>query len=292
MLDLSHFTRILSLPNIINNKHFICQELFHINDKIQFKVGLYQNYKLSQNKIYQLFSYNIYNFYNLNNTISYYLNCFNANKEYTLLYEKIYKWNITYDYLRLKSTYLLEPKCSTKFYSNLLDNKWDFINLYNYYFCLCKGLFCKYKEIPQKFKYFYYLSVIDNNKDIYNKTDYLFGDFIYNEYSSDDAFPVFEKMIEQNLPAHYLTQNKDIYNKYCYMKENCLTIIPVKNKKEIIDGNFLEKYLSLILRLKATISGAEFFSINNLFFNIEYITHISLGHGISYLKHFLYNCSS
>jgi hypothetical protein len=41
-------------------------------------------------------------------------------------------------------------------------------------------------------------------------------------------------MIEQNLPAHYLTQNKDIYNKYCYMKENCLTIIPVKNKKEII----------------------------------------------------------
>jgi CDP-glycerol glycerophosphotransferase (TagB/SpsB family) len=99
-------------------------------------------------------------------------------------------------------------------------------------------------------------------------------------------------MIEQNLPAHYLTQNKDIYNKYCYMKENCLTIIPVKNKKEIIDGNFLEKYLSLILRLKATISGAEFFSINNLFFNIEYITHISLGHGISYLKHFLYNCSS
>ena len=73
------------------------------------------------------------------------------------------------------------------------------------------------------------------------------------------------------------------------MKSNCLIIIPVNNKKEIIDGNFLEKYLTLILRLKATISGAEFFCINDLFYNIEYITHISLGHGISYLKHFLYS---
>ena len=72
---------------------------------------------------------------------------------------------------------------------------------------------------------------------------------------------------------------------------NCLTIIPVK-KDEIIDGDFLEKYLSLILKLKATISGAEFFSINNLFYNIDYITHISLGHGVSFFKSFLYENDS
>lgn len=292
MNDLSHSTSIISLPNIIHNKHFICRELFHINEIIEFKVGIYQNLTLCQNKEFHLFTYNIYNFYKLNKIIRNDLNCINSNKEYALLYEKIFKRNISHDNLKLKSSYILKPKCSTKFDSNLLDNKWNFINLYNYYFCICKGLFCKYQKIPQKFKYFLYLNVIDNNKDLYNKTDYLFGDFIYNEFSSDDAFPVFEKMIEQNLPVHYLTQNQDIYNKYCYMKNNCLTIIHVINKKEIIDGNFLEKYLSLILRLKATISGAEFFCINNLFYNIEYITHISLGHGVSYLKHFLYSDNS
>ena len=293
MNDLSHSTRIISLPNIIHNKHFICRELFHINDKIQFKVGIYQNNKLvNQNKVFHLFIFNNYNFSVFSNNIIDNLNCLNANKEYSLLNGTIYKRNIIYDNLKLKASYILKPKCSTKIYSNPLYNKWNFINLYNYYFCMCKGLFCKYHEIPQKCKYFFYLNVIDNNKDLYNKTDYLFGDFIYNEYSSDDTFPVFEKMIEQNLPAHYLTQNKDIYNKYCNMKNNCLIIIPVLDKNDIINGNFLEKYLSLILRLKATISGAEFFYINNLFYNIEYITHISVGHGISYLKHFLYSNNS
>lgn len=289
MKDFSHSTIITSLPNILSNKHFLCQEFFHKNEKIQFKVGIYQNYKTPQNKEFQLFTYNINNFYNFDNIISNNLDCFHSNKEYELLYEKIYKKNITQDNLKLKSSYIIKPKCTTKFGLNLLDNKWNFINLYNYYFCICKGLLCKSYKIPQKCKYFIYLNIIDNNKDLYNKTDYLFGDFIYDEYSSDDAFPVFEKMIEQNLPAHYLTQDENIYNKYCNMKNNCLIILPVINKNEIIDGNFLEKYLTLILRLKATISGADFFCINNLFYNIEYITHISIGHGISYLKPFLYS---
>ena len=60
----------------------------------------------------------------------------------------------------------------------------------------------------------------------------------------------------------------------------------------IIDGNFLEKYLTLVLKLKVVISGAEFFYINNLFYNIDYITFISLGHGVSYFKHFLYSSNS
>ena len=50
----------------------------------------------------------------------------------------------------------------------------------------------------------------------------------------------------------------------------------------------MEKYLDIILKLKSTISGAKIYSINNLFYNIEYITYICLGHGISYLKDFLY----
>ena len=64
--------------------------------------------------------------------------------------------------------------------------------------------------------------------------------------------------------------------------------IPIIYGSNYVDGDFLEKYLDIFLRLKATISGAKIYSYNNLFYNIEYITYICLGHGISYLKDFLY----
>ena len=173
MKDLSHITRIISLPNIIQNKHFICQELFHINEKIHFGIGIYQKNKLSQNKEFHLFTYNksLYGIDNIINNQQDYLDCFNTNKEYALLYEKMYKSNIIYDNLKLKASYILKPKCSSKYDSILLDNKWHFINLYNYYYCLCKGLFCKYQEISQKCKYFLYLNIIDNNKDLFTVFD-------------------------------------------------------------------------------------------------------------------------
>jgi CDP-glycerol glycerophosphotransferase (TagB/SpsB family) len=63
---------------------------------------------------------------------------------------------------------------------------------------------------------------------------------------------------------------------------------PVIYGPTYINGDFLEKYLDIFLKLKAVISGAKIFSINNLFYNIEYITYICLGHGISYLKEFLF----
>ena len=40
--------------------------------------------------------------------------------------------------------------------------------------------------------------------------------------------------------------------------------------------------------MKVVISGAKIYAINNLFYYLEYITYICLGHGISYLKDFLY----
>ena len=55
-------------------------------------------------------------------------------------------------------------------------------------------------------------------------------------------------------------------------------------KGNMIDGNFLENYFSMILRLKAVISGAEYFSFHNIFYYIDYITFISLTHGINYFK--------
>ena len=55
-------------------------------------------------------------------------------------------------------------------------------------------------------------------------------------------------------------------------------------KGNFIDGDFLENYFSLFLKLKTVISAAKFFSFSNLFFYIDYITFISLTHGLNYFK--------
>ena len=103
-----------------------------------------------------------------------------------------------------------------------------------------------------------------------------------------DAYLVFREMIKQKMPAFYLTARKDIYNQYYDKNIKFQKVIPIINKQYNITGNILEKYLEFFLRLKTVISGAEFYSIENIFFKIEYITFICLGHGISYFKPFLY----
>ena len=92
-------------------------------------------------------------------------------------------------------------------------------------------------------------------------------------------------------PVHYLSENIDIYNKYCSKKEKCLDIIYVNKNNYTLNGDFLEKYLTLFLKIKQVISsGGIYFSyINNLFYNLEYITYICVGHGVSFFKHFLYS---
>lgn len=96
-------------------------------------------------------------------------------------------------------------------------------------------------------------------------------------------------MIKLNFTSHYLTQKKSIYDKNCKNIKKCLSIILVNKYTCVINGNFLEAYLTLFLKLKAAITGAHFFFINNLFYNIDYITFISVGHGVSFFKQFLYS---
>ena len=91
------------------------------------------------------------------------------------------------------------------------------------------------------------------------------------------------------MSAHYLTEKKNVYKEYCNNNKYCKFVILVNYKNRVINGNFLEKYLELFLKLKAAISGGEFLFINNLFYNIDYIKHISVGHGVSILKPFLYS---
>ena len=111
----------------------------------------------------------------------------------------------------------------------------------------------------------YLLNIIDKNRYIYNKTDYLLADFIKKYYSTDDTFPIFVEMMKLNMPAHYMTEDFNLYNLYCSGIKNCLSILFADKINLTIDGDFLEKHLTLFLKLKATLSAALFY-IDNLFY--------------------------
>ena len=165
-------------------------------------------------------------------------------------------------------------------------NEWKFLNIYNHYFCYCKGNNCLYYNLlnynnsTQICKYKFYLNLIEENKYLYNKTDYLLADFPGDFQSLDDAYPVFKKLIKLRKSAYYMTINKRIFQKK--NDDDFLNAHIIKGN--MINGDFLEKHFDLILRLKAVVSGAEYFSFYNIFYNIEYITFISLTHGLNYFK--------
>ena len=284
---------INSFPNINNNRYFECNEFYKINKKVKFGIKIYtrteKNDKIQDYIIY-FFSEKIFNFNILLYKKNEVFDPFILIKEYQSLKKRMEDNEINKN-LKLKNLYSQFPLCKLKDNLYTKENIWYFQNIYNYYFCFCKGIECFIQNNFQKCKYLFYLNILDNNRNIYNKTDYLFIDFIFNEYSSDDAYPVFKTMISQKEPVHYLTENIDIYNKYCLHIQKCLTIIYVNKNNYTINGDFLEKHLTLILKLKEVLSGGgvDINYINNLFYNLEFITYICIGHGISFFKSFLYD---
>ena len=285
---------IKSIANIYRNKLFYCIEYFNINEKIDFGIEIYKNDKyLELIKIYlfkdSLINYN--NYFSLNNME---FDPFILINEHIKLENKIDKEidnsNIINKTFLLKQSYMSSPQLSIKSDFARKEETWYFKNIYNNYFCYCKystNSKCLYQKIPQVCKYKLYLNIIDNNRNSYiNKTDYLLADFSLPETAPCEAFLVFKEMIKQNLNAHYITQRDDIFKKYNNL--NLYNNFPIIYGPTYINGDFLEKYLDIFIKLKAVISGAKIYSINNLFYNIEYITYICLGHGISYLKDFLY----
>lgn len=193
--------------------------------------------------------------------------------------------------LKLPKNFAQMPKFNLKQNLVINDNKWSFENLFNEYSCFCKDLnFIKLKD-SKKCKYYFYLNLIHKNRKVYLKTDYLFIDFIFNDLSSDDAFPIFKEMINEKMPVHYLTESANIYNQFCLNINKCQTVLLVNQLNYTINGDFLEKYLTLFLKLKQVISnsGIYFNYINNLFYDIDYITYISITHGVCYFKYFLYD---
>ena len=214
-------------------------------------------------------------------------NPFLINNEYNSLYKRIDDKSMNKT-LKLKKSYIEYPFYFIKSIVSLKNNQWLFKNIYNYYFCFCKGQNCLNSNIPDDCKYNFYLYIIDNNRDLYQKTDYLFMDFIFVDLSSDDVYPVFKEMEKNGFPVHYITEDIKIYNEYCHKSDKCLTVLLINNKYKPINGDFLEKYLTIFLKLKLVLSGRGTTFNTNIFYNIEYITYICIGHGVCFFKYYLY----
>ena len=94
------------------------------------------------------------------------------NNKYQSLIEKINNENLNQT-LKLKKSYMKFPLCLLKRFS-IGTEKWSFLHLYGEYFCSCKGINCLNIQIQQNCKYYLYLNIIDNNRNVYIKTDIYF----------------------------------------------------------------------------------------------------------------------
>ena len=280
-----------SLADITINKYFNCIEFSNINEKITLGIQLYN---ISEDKLInyillfkdEYFNYNIIKFND--NKI---FNSLIINKKFNSILKNINNKKLKDNY-KLKNSYIQYPLFSLK--RNFKPKKilWKFKNIFGEYFCFCKGQECVYSNIPQICKFNFYVNILDNNRALYLKTHFLFVDFIFSELASDDVYPVFKEMEKMKYPVHYITEKIEIYQKFCNKKRKCLKVILITKENFFDYGDFLQNYLIIILKSKAFISGKPInlndHKISELFYNIEYITYIAIGHGVCYFKDYLY----
>jgi len=288
--EINNAININSLASIENDKYFKCIEYSKLDEYIKLGIIIYETdkeNKLDKDYISYYISRNLINNSYINNDI---FDSSGINEEYKYIYNQIGNNNCKLKSKRLKKLYISPPMNKLKRYSIKFQNRWNFINIYNEYFCICKGFKCL-NFISKKCKYLFYLYLIDKNSNIYRKTHFLLMDFILNKYSSDDVYPVFEEMINKNVSAHYLTEKVELYEKYCKNEIHCDKIILCNEKNYKINDEFLEKHFTLILKLKSVLSahGVDINFINNTFYNIDYINYVCIGHGVSFFKYYLYN---
>jgi CDP-glycerol glycerophosphotransferase (TagB/SpsB family) len=283
-------TTIYSLPQIINNQYYGCIEYFDINEIPHFGLHFYQQRARS----YLTLNFNFYKYINLSDTNHINDKIFDPNfvkDEYLRNHSKTRRRDTYKDNL-LKKNYMKAPISDLKRSVHRQSKKggWIYKNIYNNYFCFCVGKRCLKEEVKQMCKLNFYKYVIDVNRNLYPKTHFIFVDFIFKSLPSDDTFPVFEEMIKKNMSAHYITEKPELYKEYCENKTKCQTIIPMNKREYFKFGEFVEKYLTLILKLKSVISCKQnsFHYLSYLFYKVEYITYIAVGHGVDFFKDYLF----
>jgi hypothetical protein len=290
------------LANIYENQYFFCNDHIRFSEKLNFGVKIYKineiDEQIEYNEIF-FFTDKLYNI-NINRNFEN-NNKFNINYIYDK-YNKLLLKKKKYENKRLflkkpfnlKSSFLQPPLSTLKRDITQVEGRWYFKNIYGTYFCFCRDESCfdikKFNmQNFQNCKYFFYLTMIDNHRYLFPKTHYLLSDFFDENIDSADTFPVFIEMIKEALNVHYITMSSKIYSEFCLNNTKCLNKMQIIYGIRKINGDTLEKYLELLLKLKVVVTAEKYECIDNLFYNIEYITYIFLGHGVTYIKSYLYN---
>ena len=179
------------MANIKDNNKFICSYFSNINEKINIGIIIYliKGKNIDSIKYHAFLSFNkqmVHKHKILFDKKDYIFDPLILNKNYEAIINKINNIKINGD-LKLKKSYMKYPILTLKRNIIFNHNKWSFINLYNNYYCSCLGNRCFFSKPSNSCKYYLYLHIIDKNKSIFEKTDYLFIDFIFDNYTSDDV---------------------------------------------------------------------------------------------------------
>ena len=260
--EINNSININTFPIIEENKYFKCIEFSKLHENISFGIIIYKtdnNGKVKEGFISYYIPKKLFNYSYEKDDI---FDSFKINSEYLNLSSRLQYRNSSE---KFKKLYVSQPIFNLKRNSYKKENKWNFLNIFNEYFCFCKGFNCL-NLISRKCKYYFYLYLIDINRNVYPKTDFLLMDFILKKYSADDVYPIFEGMINKNLNSHYLTEKEEIYEKHCQNKKHCDLVIIVNEENYKIDERFLEKYLTLILKLKQVLTS---FGVNIEFIRLK-----------------------
>ena len=280
-------TTIESMANIYKDKYFTCVEFFKIKEECEFGLKLYQMNDNMDSKYFFLFNQQRFDLINETFKNDNYFNPTNVKNDHDKLMDDFQDMRIN-ETLKLKMSYEINPCTTLKRNMLLIYDKWYNLNIYGHYFCSCKGDNCLVTNVTEKCKYYFYVSIIDSNRDVYKKTEYAFMDFVKADLSSDDTYPVFKEMLKMGDNAHYITGNLDIYKEHCGDDLYCKKILLAPKDLKPIYGDFLEKYIFVFFKLKVMISGRPNFN-TDLFYDMEYVTYVCVGHGICFFKDYLFN---
>ena len=280
-------TTIESMANIYKDKYFTCVEFFKIKEECEFGLKLYQMNDNMDSKYFFLFNQQRFDLINETFKNDNYFNPTNVKNDHDKLMDDFQDMRIN-ETLKLKMSYEINPCTTLKRNMLLIYDKWYNLNIYGHYFCSCKGDNCLVTNVTEKCKYYFYVSIIDSNRDVYKKTEYAFMDFVKADLSSDDTYPVFKEMLTMGDNAHYITGNLDIYKEHCGDDLFCKKVLLAPKDLKPIYGDFLEKYIFVFFKLKVMISGRPNFN-TDLFYDMEYVTYVCVGHGICFFKDYLFN---
>ena len=167
---------IYSIANIHENRDFYCVEYSKIGEQSKFGIKIYKIKEIGEENEYSELYFFTNKLINIKNEPSlennYKFDIYHVHKRYIQSLHKNNEFSYQNDTSKntnnLIYSYLQPPLCFLKKDIAQLEGKWYFKNVYEKYFCFCKGENCInilafYNYEFQSCKYFFYLTIIDEN---------------------------------------------------------------------------------------------------------------------------------